>query len=72
MAGKKAAPAKPERIVTENSQGLRIGNFVQIRDIIEGEMENIFAGKKNAKQGLDDAVTRSNAVLKEFAATNRQ
>jgi sn-glycerol 3-phosphate transport system substrate-binding protein len=72
MAGKKTAPPKPERVVTENSQGLRIGNFVQIRDIIEAELENIFAGKKPAKQGLDDAVARSNAVLKEFASTYRQ
>ena len=71
MAGKKAAPAKPERVATPNSQGLRLGNFVQIRDAIEAEMENIFAGKKTAKQGLDDAVARSNGLLKEFAATHK-
>jgi sn-glycerol 3-phosphate transport system substrate-binding protein len=57
---------------TPNSQGLRLGNFVQIRDVIEGEMENIFAGKKTAKQGLDDAVAKSNDMLKEFAAQNKQ
>ena len=57
---------------TPNSQGLRLGNFVQIRDVIEGEMENIFAGKKSAKQGLDDAVAKSNELLKEFAAANKQ
>src|SRR5207244_3139967 len=56
---------------TANSQGLRLGNFVQIRDIIEGEMENIFAGKKSAKQGLDDAAAKSNELLKEFAAQNK-
>jgi sn-glycerol 3-phosphate transport system substrate-binding protein len=44
---------------------------VQIRDVIEGELENVFAGKKPAKQGLDDAVAKSNALLKEFAATNK-
>jgi sn-glycerol 3-phosphate transport system substrate-binding protein len=71
MRDKKAAPAKPERIATPNSQGLRLGNFVQIRDAIESEMENIFAGKKAVKQGLDDAVAKSNALLKEFAATNK-
>jgi sn-glycerol 3-phosphate transport system substrate-binding protein len=65
------APAKPDRVATPNSQGLRLGNFVQIRDVIESEMENIFAGKKPVKQGLDDAVKRSNALLKEFAATYR-
>jgi sn-glycerol 3-phosphate transport system substrate-binding protein len=56
---------------TPNSQGLRLGNFVQIRDVIESEMENIFAGKKSAKQGLDDAVAKSNDILKEFAAANK-
>jgi sn-glycerol 3-phosphate transport system substrate-binding protein len=59
-------------VATPNSQGLRLGNFVQIRDVIEAEMENIFAGKKSAKQGLDDAVAKSNEILKEFAAANKQ
>jgi sn-glycerol 3-phosphate transport system substrate-binding protein len=71
MKDKKAAPAKPERVATPNSSGLRLGNFVQIRDVIEGELENVFGGKKSVKQGLDDAVTKSNALLKEFAATNK-
>jgi len=71
MKDKKAAPAKPERVATPNSSGLRLGNFVQIRAVIESEMENIFDGKKPAKQGLDDAVAKSNALLKEFAATNK-
>ena len=71
MKGGKGAAPKPERVATANSQGLRLGSFVQIRDIIEGELENIFAGKKTAKQGLDDAVGKSNTVLKEFAATNK-
>ncbi len=53
---------------TPNSQGIRLGNFVSVRDAIEEQMENIFSGKKTAKQGLDDAVAKSNDVLKEFAA----
>jgi sn-glycerol 3-phosphate transport system substrate-binding protein len=56
---------------TPNSQGIRLGNFVQIRDVIESELENIFAGKKSAKQGLDDAVAKSNEMLKDFAAQNK-
>jgi ABC-type glycerol-3-phosphate transport system substrate-binding protein len=72
LAGKKPVPAKPERVATANSQGIRLGNFVQIRDVIEGELENIFAGKKTAKQGLDDAVAKGNEVLREFAAQNKQ
>ena len=58
-------------MATANSQGLRLGNFVQIRDVIDGELENIFAGKKTTKQGLDDAVAKSNALLKDFAAANK-
>jgi sn-glycerol 3-phosphate transport system substrate-binding protein len=71
LQDKKAAPAKAERVATANSQGLRLGNFVQIRDAIEAELENIYGGKKAVKQGLDDAVAKSNALLKEFAATNK-
>jgi sn-glycerol 3-phosphate transport system substrate-binding protein len=71
LAGKKPVPAKPERVATANSQGIRLGNFVQIRDVIEGELENVFAGKKTAKQGLDDAVAKGNELLKEFAAQNK-
>ena len=71
MQGKKAAPVKAERVATPNSSGLRLGNFVQIRDVIESELENIFAGKKTTKQGLDDAVAKSNALLKDFAAANK-
>jgi sn-glycerol 3-phosphate transport system substrate-binding protein len=71
MQDKKAAPPKPERVATPNSSGLRLGNFVQIRDVIEAEMENVFGGKKSVKQGLDDAVAKSNTLLKDFAATSK-
>jgi sn-glycerol 3-phosphate transport system substrate-binding protein len=53
---------------TPNSQGIRLGNFVSVRDAIEEQLENIFSGKKTPKQGLDDAVAKGNDVLKEFAA----
>jgi sn-glycerol 3-phosphate transport system substrate-binding protein len=53
---------------TPNSQGLRLGNFVAIRDIIEAEMENALSGKKTSKQALDDAVKKGNQTLKEFAS----
>jgi len=56
---------------TPNSQGIRLGNFVSIRDAIEEQMENIFSGKKTPKQGLDDAVAKSSEILKEFAALYR-
>jgi sn-glycerol 3-phosphate transport system substrate-binding protein len=51
---------------TANSKGLRLGNFTQIRDIINEELEMIWAGKKSAQQGLDDAVVRGNKLLRKF------
>ena len=35
---------------TENSKGLRFGSFVQIRDIINEELESIWAGDKSAQE----------------------
>jgi len=55
---------------TENSKGLRIGNFVQIRDVMDEELESVWSGKKTAKQALDDAVVRGNKLLKDFSAAN--
>jgi sn-glycerol 3-phosphate transport system substrate-binding protein len=54
---------------TANSKGLRFGNFVQGREVIEEEMEQVFAGKKTAKQALDDATNRGNQILRKFEAT---
>jgi sn-glycerol 3-phosphate transport system substrate-binding protein len=54
---------------TPNTQGIRLGNFVAVRDAIEGELENILARKKSVQQGLDDAVAKGNEILKEFASS---
>src|SRR5207302_8711310 len=51
---------------TENSRGLRLGNLVQIRDVIAEELEAAFAGKSTAKAALDNAVNRGNALLRQF------
>ncbi len=51
---------------TENSRGLRLGNMVQMRDMWSEEIESALAGKKTAKQALDDAVSRGNQVLRQF------
>ncbi len=56
---------------TENSKGLRFGNFAQIRDINDGEFEAIFAGQKTAKQGLDDAVAAGNKLVRKFEEDNK-
>ena len=56
---------------TVNSKGLRIGNFVQIRDIVDGELEAVWSGKKDAKTALDDAVKQGNEQLRRFEAANK-
>ena len=55
---------------TENSRGLRFGNFVQIRDIINEELELLWAGDKTADEALDAATSRGNALLRDFEAAN--
>jgi sn-glycerol 3-phosphate transport system substrate-binding protein len=56
---------------TENSKGLRIGNFVQIRDVMDEELEAVWSGQKTGKQALDAAVERGNKLLADFARANR-
>jgi sn-glycerol 3-phosphate transport system substrate-binding protein len=56
---------------TDKSKGLRIGNFVQIRDVMDEELEAVWAGQKTAKQALDTAVERGNRLLADFARANR-
>jgi sn-glycerol 3-phosphate transport system substrate-binding protein len=54
---------------TENSRGLRLGNMVQLRDVWAEEIEGALAGKKTAKEALDAAVQRGNAMLRQFERT---
>jgi len=55
---------------TPNSKGLRFGSFVQIRDIINEELEAVWAGDKTAQEALDAAVARGNELLRQFEADN--
>jgi sn-glycerol 3-phosphate transport system substrate-binding protein len=56
---------------TENSRGLRFGNFLQIRDVIAEELEGAFSGKETAQQALDNAVRRGNVLLRQFEAASK-
>jgi sn-glycerol 3-phosphate transport system substrate-binding protein len=55
---------------TENSRGLRLGNFLQIRNVIDEQLELVWSGKEPARQALDEAVQRSNEILAKFEKTN--
>ena len=56
---------------TENSKGLRFGNYVQIRDVIDQEFQALLSGEKGASQALDDLVARGNQLLRDFEAANQ-
>lgn len=56
---------------TANSKGVRLGNFDQIRGIIDEELEAVWAGDKSAKDALDNAVQRGNQLLRRFEQANR-
>ena len=55
---------------TPNSRGLRFGNFVQIRDVINEELEAVWAGSKTAEEAMNAAVERGNELLRRFEAAN--
>jgi sn-glycerol 3-phosphate transport system substrate-binding protein len=57
--------------VTDKSRGVRLGNFAQIRDVIDEELEGVWAGKQDAKTGLDKAVKRGDELLEKFAKANK-
>jgi sn-glycerol 3-phosphate transport system substrate-binding protein len=59
------------RKTTDKSRGIRLGNFVQIRTIIDEEMEQVWSGKKAPKEGLDAAVQRGNEQLERFQKANK-
>lgn len=54
---------------TENSKGLRFGNYVQIRDVIDEEFQAMLGGQKTPQQALDAVVERGNALIAQFART---
>jgi len=56
---------------TPISRGIRLGNFTQIRAEIRSELEAAFIGKKEMQAALDEAVSRSNGILRRFEQTFR-
>jgi len=55
---------------TENSKGIRLGSFDQIRTVIDEELEAVWAGDKTAQAALDSAVERGNVLLRRFERAN--
>jgi sn-glycerol 3-phosphate transport system substrate-binding protein len=59
------------RKVTDKSRGIRLGNYVQIRTIEDEELEQVWGGKKTAKEALDSVVQRGNELLERFEKANK-
>ncbi|MFZ0240356.1 MAG: sn-glycerol-3-phosphate ABC transporter substrate-binding protein UgpB [Desulfobacterales bacterium] len=57
---------------TVNSRGLRLGYFIQIRNIINEELELVWNGGKTPQQALDSAVQRGNDELRKFEKTYKK
>ena len=58
------------RKTTDKSRGIRLGNYVQIRAIEDEELEQVWAGKKTAKEALDAIIKRGNELLERFEKAN--
>lgn len=52
--------------MTANSKGFRLGRMVELRNIIQEELEGALQGKQGAQAAMDNAVTRGNKVLRDF------
>ena len=59
------------RKTTDKSRGIRLGNYVQIRSIEDEELEQVWAGKKSAKDALENIAKRGNELLDKFEKANK-
>jgi sn-glycerol 3-phosphate transport system substrate-binding protein len=56
---------------TPHSMGFRLGGFIEIRNIIQEELEKVLQGQQTAAQALEAANRRGNVVLRNFERANR-
>ncbi len=57
--------------MTENTRGIRLGGYVEIRNVMQEEMEKAFQGQQNAQQAVAAMVGRGNQVLRNFERQQR-
>jgi len=55
---------------TRESKGIRLGHFLQIRSIIDEELEAVWADRKPPLDALNAAVARGNTLLEDFERAN--
>lgn len=56
---------------SDNTRGLRLGGLIEIRNIIQEEMEKMLQGQQTPEQAMAAGTTRGNVVLRNFERTNR-
>jgi sn-glycerol 3-phosphate transport system substrate-binding protein len=54
---------------TEDTRGIRLGFYVQFREIFMEETQRAFNGEKTVQAALDDAAMRGNELLRRFEQT---
>lgn len=57
---------------TDKSRGVRLGNMVQLRDIVHEEIESMLGGKQDAKTALANMKRRGDEQLVRFERTARE
>ena len=60
-----------KRVPQAFSRGIRLGNHLLIRAVVDEELEQAWAAVKPPKQALDDAVKRGNDLLRRFERANK-
>ncbi len=54
------------------TKGYRLGNYVQIREVMVEEFEKILNGKKSAKEAFATIHAKANVLLEKFARTHKR
>jgi multiple sugar transport system substrate-binding protein len=57
--------------VPATSRGIRLPNYDKVRDIEDEELDAVWSGSKPPKLGLDDAVARGDAAMKQGAPAEK-
>jgi sn-glycerol 3-phosphate transport system substrate-binding protein len=56
---------------SDNSRGIRLGNYTSIRAEVRAELEAVFTQNKDVQAALDAAVERGNQILRRYEQTYR-
>lgn len=51
---------------TDHSWGVRLGNYVEVRDVLIDYLEKAFTGELSAEEALNQGITEGNKLLEEF------